>query len=163
MVQGTRRQPRLPTFSDIWLVGSCLLFSCQSPFILFKYLNNLPRYRIFTNPSYLTLHSFPLYFHFTFQFAFFSLCVLCVIFTLIFFVLTHFAFCISNPQVTLGGLVTMAPACNLAEQALREYDSAVEFLQRGTVGPQARRILVSQKSSALIFIHQSTQPSQSTT
>jgi len=37
----------------------------------------------------------------------------------------------------------MAPACNLAEQALREFDAAIEILHRGTVGTGARRILVS--------------------
>ncbi len=36
----------------------------------------------------------------------------------------------------------MAPGCNLAEQALKEFDVAVEMLQRGTVGVGARRILV---------------------
>lgn len=36
----------------------------------------------------------------------------------------------------------MAPGCNLAEQALREFDAAIEILNKGTVGTGARRILV---------------------
>ncbi|PVG01914.1 hypothetical protein CPB86DRAFT_870615 [Serendipita vermifera] len=46
-----------------------------------------------------------------------------------------------SSAVTLGGLVTMAPGCNLADQALREFDMAIETLNKGTVGPNARRIL----------------------
>jgi hypothetical protein len=36
----------------------------------------------------------------------------------------------------------MAPGCNLAEQALREFDAAIEILNKGTVGTGATRILV---------------------
>ncbi|CAG7847734.1 SubName: Full=Uncharacterized protein {ECO:0000313/EMBL:CCA67892.1} [Serendipita indica DSM 11827] len=46
-----------------------------------------------------------------------------------------------SSAVTLGGLVVMSPGCNLAEQALREFDAAIEMLNHGTVGPKARRIL----------------------
>lgn len=37
----------------------------------------------------------------------------------------------------------MAPGCNLAEQALKEFDTALETLRRGDLGRRARRILVS--------------------
>lgn len=46
-----------------------------------------------------------------------------------------------SSAVTLGGLVVMAPACNLAEQALKEFDIAIDMLNKGTVGVSARRIL----------------------
>lgn len=36
----------------------------------------------------------------------------------------------------------MAPGCNLAEQALKEFDMALETLQKGDLGRRARRILV---------------------
>ncbi|KAG8876521.1 hypothetical protein FS842_006006 [Serendipita sp. 407] len=46
-----------------------------------------------------------------------------------------------SSAVTLGGLVAMAPGCNLADQALKEFDAAIEMLEHGTVGPTARRVL----------------------
>lgn len=36
----------------------------------------------------------------------------------------------------------MAPSCNLAEQALKEFDVGIEMLHQSTVGGGARRILV---------------------
>ena len=69
--------------------------------------------------------------------------------------------------VSLGGLVTMAPHCNLARESLIivsipsypfsrcllcfQFDEACETLKRGVTGPQAGRVLVSSKYFSVVL------------
>lgn len=70
-----------------------------------------------------------------------------------------------SSAVSLGGLVSMAPHCNLARESLVvvsfssclpsrcllcfKFDEACETLRRGVTGPQAGRVLVSLENSSV--------------
>jgi hypothetical protein len=47
----------------------------------------------------------------------------------------------------------MAPGSNLAEQALKEFEGAIDILYRGDLGKRARRILVRAITTSIALIY----------